>query len=232
MTHSIKRIRTFLTAFEAEQAKNLLGNEGIKAFIEGANAQTALSYIGSAVGGVKLLVPAEDVDRAEQALTRVAPKLGPWLCGHCFSEVDEGFDVCWKCGADRNAAHTVDEAEETDDPETPSAAYPSEFPSDQPSSNNPYQPPHPASLGRIACPENVDRFHIEDAADERVQQALTLAIFGIVILPGITHFCSLWLLFSCWSRFGQLSWRNANRFIVAIVLDVTVIAVLTALLLR
>ena len=105
----LKKIRVYLTAFEAEQARNRLLAEGVQAFVEGANAQTALSYVGYAVGGVKLLVAEADVDRAEQILNEnTIPQGGAWTCGTCFSEVDAGFEICWNCGGDRSSQFRAD----------------------------------------------------------------------------------------------------------------------------
>lgn len=69
-----KKIRSYMTEFEAEQAKNLLEASGIDAFVEGANTQTTLSYIGLAVGGVKLLVSEQDELRAIEALDAIDRK--------------------------------------------------------------------------------------------------------------------------------------------------------------
>ena len=68
------------------------------------NSQIALSYIGTAVGGVKLLVDPAQAQRAEELLSEdfTTDDSGPWTCCRCYSEVDSGFDVCWKCGSERD----------------------------------------------------------------------------------------------------------------------------------
>ena len=101
----LKKIRSYMTEFEAEQGKNLLAASGIEAFVEGANTQTALSFVGVAIGGVKLFVDEADRQRAAEVLdAETVASTGPWTCTTCFSEVDEGFDVCWKCGDSRPEA--------------------------------------------------------------------------------------------------------------------------------
>ncbi|MCR9295832.1 MAG: DUF2007 domain-containing protein [bacterium] len=92
-----------MTSWEAEQARNFLEAQGIKAFVEGVNTQLALSYAGGAMSGVKLLVAEDDAKLAEQLLLEEGPdpEAEAWTCRRCYSEVDAGFDVCWKCGSDR-----------------------------------------------------------------------------------------------------------------------------------
>lgn len=92
-----------MTSWEAEQARNYLEAQGIKAFVEGVNTQLALSYAGGAMSGVKLLVAEDDAKLAEQLLLEEGPdpEADAWTCRRCYSEVDAGFDVCWKCGSDR-----------------------------------------------------------------------------------------------------------------------------------
>ena len=80
---NMHKLRTFLTAFEAEQTQNRLREAGIGAWVEGAEAQTAMSYIGSALGGVAVVIADEDILAAEEILRDESPPGGPWTCRVC-----------------------------------------------------------------------------------------------------------------------------------------------------
>ena len=104
MPNRLKKLRSFATEFEAHEARNVLVANGIKAFVENASSVTALSYIGPAIGGVKLMVEESDLARATQILDDDSPtRTAAWTCGECYSEVDEGFDICWNCGGTQHA---------------------------------------------------------------------------------------------------------------------------------
>ncbi len=107
---SLIKIATFHNPMDAHVAQGLLEAEGLPSYIEGEHANLALSYVGSAVGGVRLLVSAahrqlalEVLERAEENKTTGAE----WMCGKCCETVDAGFDVCWSCGSDRPQQHTT-----------------------------------------------------------------------------------------------------------------------------
>lgn len=105
MTNRLKKLRTYATEFEAHEAKNVLVASGIKAFVENASSVTALSYIGPAIGGVKLMVEEADMERATEILDNSSPeRIAAWTCSNCYSEVDEGFEVCWNCGGTQEAS--------------------------------------------------------------------------------------------------------------------------------
>ncbi|MBX3423208.1 MAG: SGNH/GDSL hydrolase family protein [Pirellulaceae bacterium] len=93
-------VSRFASDAEAEIARGWLAERGIVTLIEGANAATMLSYFGSGVTAVKLLVPAGAVEAAEQALQEfhAASSHGqPWYCAQCCENNESAFDICWKC---------------------------------------------------------------------------------------------------------------------------------------
>ena len=45
-----------------------------------------------------------------------------WTCGKCGESVDDGFDVCWKCGTSRNGIANPEFRPVADVPETESPA--------------------------------------------------------------------------------------------------------------
>ena len=69
------QLETYISASEAEHVRSLLVEKGIAAFVDGANANTAMSYVGSALGGIRLFVRVEDVDKARQIVDSLATDL-------------------------------------------------------------------------------------------------------------------------------------------------------------
>ncbi|MCA9191449.1 MAG: DUF2007 domain-containing protein [Planctomycetales bacterium] len=99
MSDKLITIASYFNALEACSDKGLLENAGIPAFLENENSNLALSYIGSAVGGVRLMVPAQSQARAQELINNAREKTcEAWYCGNCQQDVDAGFEVCWNCG--------------------------------------------------------------------------------------------------------------------------------------
>jgi len=61
-------VMSFVTAPEAEVARNALAEAGIQAFLEGDQVVSALWYLSNAIGGVKVLVAREHAARARRIL--------------------------------------------------------------------------------------------------------------------------------------------------------------------
>ena len=98
------KIATFQNSLDAHFAKGLLEAEGLQSYLEGEHGNLALSYVGSAIGGVRLMVDEAEREAATDILNREEPAAArgeDWLCQKCFETVDAGFDVCWNCEADR-----------------------------------------------------------------------------------------------------------------------------------
>jgi Putative prokaryotic signal transducing protein len=68
MPESFVTVATFETPMEAQLARNQLDEEGIDAFLEGAETVVMFTNLGGAMGGVKLQVAAEDARRAQAIL--------------------------------------------------------------------------------------------------------------------------------------------------------------------
>ena len=104
-TSEFQQIASYATETEAGQYRSILAQNGIDAFLDGANSNTMLSHVGTALGGVRLFVRTADAEQATQVLSaRSDPNdanQSAWLCGHCQEEVDAGFDLCWSCGKSR-----------------------------------------------------------------------------------------------------------------------------------
>ena len=61
------KIASYPNAAEAEQIRNMLEENGIPAFVDGAHANTAMSFVGSALGGVKVFAAICDESDAGKA---------------------------------------------------------------------------------------------------------------------------------------------------------------------
>jgi len=79
MTGKLVVLSTFESSVEAHLFKNELENNGIRASVSNENS-TAI--FGATIGG-----------DSENGL------ISEWTC-NCGETVDEGFAVCWSCGAD------------------------------------------------------------------------------------------------------------------------------------
>ncbi len=92
--------------------------------IDGAETQLMLSYVGTALGGVKVEVAPEDYDRAVALLEDDESKAaiaGPWVCDRCREQNDATFELCWQCQKPRDDHdHRADAADTTE----PAAADP------------------------------------------------------------------------------------------------------------
>lgn len=107
------QIASFGNAAEAEQLRSVLEDHEVPAFVDGANANTALSHVGSALGGVRVLVSVSDAQRAAEIIESLVEEDdtsgGPWFCGRCKKEVDGDFQVCWSCGEPRTPRTDVEQ---------------------------------------------------------------------------------------------------------------------------
>ncbi len=101
----MKRVYSSLIRSTCEYVKNILEEQGIPCIITG-------DYLGVAVGeippietwpGVWVLQNADE-DRALQIIEDLNQKekeKGTWRCARCGEELDQQFDMCWKCGTAR-----------------------------------------------------------------------------------------------------------------------------------
>lgn len=100
----LEGVREFHNEVEAASAQALLEQNGIASTLLGGQIRTTLSYVGTAVEYVKLMVAEEDAAAARDLLAREdreasgRPIRSAWTCPQCGSDVDAGFDVCWNCG--------------------------------------------------------------------------------------------------------------------------------------
>ena len=110
MTGKLVVLSTFESSIEAHLFKNELENNGIRASVSNENS-TAI--FGATIAGsssafwIEVLVMEADADRAlkikaqwsSQSDGLDAGEISEWAC-QCGETVDEGFAVCWSCGAE------------------------------------------------------------------------------------------------------------------------------------
>jgi hypothetical protein len=105
MSTDLIPIASFVTAAQAAAAKVALEAEGISCFLKDANVVSM--DLGNAVGYVKLLVAANDAERANELLRTpfddwpsFAPSQAP-QCRQCGEDLASGDEKCRHCGAPR-----------------------------------------------------------------------------------------------------------------------------------
>ena len=84
----LTEVANYATAVEAELTRNILAEHGIEAVVDGADLGTFLSLVGSALGGVKVLVEKEDLNEARQIVLdqrELNNDLSPSWIAHLYS---------------------------------------------------------------------------------------------------------------------------------------------------
>ncbi len=99
-------LETLTDLFKAQALCQVLEANGIVAHIAGDNVDTAF---GGALPGssgdedYRVMVRARDLEAARgfvaELSTDAEATIPAWTCA-CGETVDEGFEVCWSCGAD------------------------------------------------------------------------------------------------------------------------------------
>ena len=95
-------VATYASALEARMAAERLTAAGITSIVICDDCGGMRPHLAYTLG-VKVKVAPEDEARAREILEEVASEpTPPWTC-NCGEEIEVGFDVCWKCGASREA---------------------------------------------------------------------------------------------------------------------------------
>jgi len=100
------QLAAFEQALDAYALHNLLAASGIASSITGEASNHALAATGLGFGGligVQIVVRREDLEPARLVMNEVPAAsdviFAEWTCV-CGEDVDQGFSVCWSCGAD------------------------------------------------------------------------------------------------------------------------------------
>ena len=102
------RVAGFPSEPEAQIAQAMLAEHGINASID--NGESALGFDLVDMDEIDLIVMRQDFERATVLIEEMEAlqdedqePVPAWTC-QCGEEVDEGFFVCWSCGADYQPA--------------------------------------------------------------------------------------------------------------------------------
>ncbi len=186
-------VAKFFNEQDAHIAKADLAAGGVESMVDGANTNAMLSHIGSALGGVRLLVSEADKKRAEEILATYEKQKAQgnstqgqstWFCGTCREVLDVSFETCWSCGNERS------EVEQ---------AMPSDLEN------------HPDLAEQVVSSEDAPI----SRADELAQRAWRASLFGFTILPFL-NFYSIALIFQVCACESELSKSGKRKFYGAI----------------
>lgn len=103
---SLETIGVFASITEASIARARLEEAGIRSWLQGELSTGQLFPVGLALGGISLEVSDADAASARSLLDDVNQATTgadetAWICGTCGTEVESGFELCWKCQAVR-----------------------------------------------------------------------------------------------------------------------------------
>lgn len=98
---------------EANFLKGFFADHGIQAMVSGIDG----SAFGAALDGpepIEIFVRPDEVETAQELIEELLDdeenEVPAWTC-KCGEDVDEGFFVCWSCGADYQASGSEPGAE-------------------------------------------------------------------------------------------------------------------------
>ena len=100
-----------LQFWEAEILSERLRNAGILAFVQGAEANLNLSYVGTALGGVRVQVPESELEVARRVIQEDEQQrqtAGAWRCPRCGEPNEASFDFCYSCSKARDTSGARD----------------------------------------------------------------------------------------------------------------------------
>lgn len=197
---------------EAEVARVVLADAGIRAVVAGGDLASTLSHLGPAVGDVLVQTSAADAERAQEIVGRLrageSSDREPWFCSTCQHNVDANFDLCWKCGDERTEIPAVPETQERRTRYIPGQTETAEHGAQL--SNDPYAPPDVAPAdAREFLPEGIESV---EKAEEVALRALRAAVIGLLLLPPLLSFYAIYLLFGLWGVPFSASGRRRVRW--------------------
>ena len=216
MSEKLVTVARFATPFEARVAKNRLEAEGIPVFLGDEESVGNLWHLGLALGGVKLLVPDDHIQKAMDLLTALPEEetaeadahsdkgesdseaiQEAWTCPQCGNRVtaDQGF--CTSCGSSGDGP-------------------------DEATFNSPEKDSEDS-----AAPEDGSNLPLPLLGDDIAFRALKAATFSLLFLPLVFYSC--WLLLRLVTFPGDLSRHGIRNMVGAMVLDFFVLIVFVAI---
>lgn len=191
-------IASYATGPEAHLVRNELEAAGIPAQVIGETAVGAIWYVGSALGGVKVMVAEKDAPAARKVLAELELLSSP---------IDESFD-----GYD-----TVEDSDES----LREDALDEETAREHRASTNPYHSP------QTAAGPNADDEGAHDAeADERLANRIwRAAVFGPIFCPPALSLYSVFLLLANCDLFGRIDSKHKWKLWGAVMVNAFVFGV-------
>lgn len=225
-TSEFLKIASYANAADADHLKAVLQDHGVRAFVDGGDLQTSLSYIGSALGGVHVIVRSVDAEKAIEIKEELSqeshePVGDPWFCGECEEVINAGFQVCWSCGSDRSDVEaTMPEAAELEEEGDVEAALPESNESLPDKAHfdeaNPYASPQTkAAPGERPVPSD----EINEEAEAIVLRAWRASILGLTFVPILANIYSMFMLFSALKHSSHFTAEGNWRFNAAFLLN-------------
>ena len=99
--NNLVRVATFESEGEAQMAQTVLQDNNINSSLNGGDT-SAFGLNIDGPDGLEVIVQQVDHDRAKQLLDEMEAQefeeIPAWNC-KCGEGVDEGFGMCWSCGA-------------------------------------------------------------------------------------------------------------------------------------
>ena len=192
------------TEFEAAIMRSTLERNGVECYLTNTATATALSYVGTAIGGTQIHVFEDDLSLARK-LTEKPPydslDTTEWYCTLCEEEQEAAFDVCWKCGRSRaSGGRTIS--------------------SDDKLASEPAERELSVDLSELA------------KLERDVVRAWRASLFGVVSLPVLLHLYSAFLLIAVGLTGEKLPLKTKKMFWSAAIIDLAVFVIVVGLILR
>ena len=213
MSTRLVPIESFDSPYEAEIAKRWLEDHGVEAYVDGSSSFTALSYVGSALAGVRLMVVDSQIDQAQIVLRDFVRDRSQahgfrWWCGSCREENESSFDLCWRCGRDRREVEAEFPIEKrgqsTKEPVLESTDV---LPTTRPVADetNPYSPTSVPSLAQTITKSDG---LLPEESEEMLQRAWRSSVLGIT-LPFLLTLYSVVLLLGAMDT--KMGWTSKGK---------------------
>lgn len=174
----LQTLRRCSQVWEAEILRDRLAAAGFTAFVQGAETGRSLSYVGVALGGVKVQVPACELEAARELLAADAEfRQGktPWECPRCGEPNEATFEFCYSCSMPRPEASRSEPEPSIGVGQAVSRAE---------RATNPYHPAGvpewEASHAAIVTALGVEEDSREDQLREQGRRALACCVFGVI----------------------------------------------------
>lgn len=237
-------LRSCSWVWEAEILCDRLQAAGFTAFVQGAETGRSLSYAGVALGGIRVQVPADELEDAKRLLEEDQYELHrnkPWVCSRCGEPNEASFDFCYSCSLPRSASQAAESDNE------PAAAGPSNqaegytFTSSEDrryrglDASNPYETPvavvDEGGKDRRGVDTDLEPASSSDINDQAIAYALeklrwatTCGIVGTIFALPPLHMIGLIVGLQAWPhrhrdpRIGRrLSWLLPSLVVLAVV---------------